>query len=53
MSGGIVQVERMRIIRFVSQLVVAGGQSDYHINFPVLTRPTCMCGLGLLHLPYT
>src|SRR5688572_13469501 len=46
------EVERMRIVRFVTQFVVARRQSDYHINFPVLTRTTCMCRLGLLHLPH-
>src|SRR5688572_33316215 len=44
------EVERVRIVRFVSQFVVARRQSDYHINFHVLTSTICISSLGLLHL---
>src|SRR5687768_14322044 len=45
-------IERMRIISFVTQLVVSRRQSDYRINFPVLTRTACVCSLRFLHLPH-
>ena len=46
-------VERVGIVRFVTQLVAAGRQSEPHIDFLVLTRTACVCNVGVFHLPHT
>src|ERR1041385_1992694 len=45
-------VERVRIVRFVTQLVVPCRQGDLLINFPVLVCATCVRRLRRLHLPH-